>query len=420
MTPSFQQGLNWTAVSFVVQAVCGVLLHALIARYYGAEILGSFNQVFALYSVAAQLAVSGVHLAVGALIPAQKDSTETPVILLAAMIWATVGGIVALAAGWLMQPLLGWVFSSELVRAGWLWILPGVAFFALNKVLLAAINGLRWMRLYAFGLALRMVLMVGTLIIAHRIAWPGAQITLIISISEGLTACILSLILAPTWLLGFRQIKAVRLWIGRQLAFGIKGLPSGAIMQINSRIDVLMLGFLSSDTVVGVYSLASAVAEGMTQIGVVVRQNLNPILSRVQAEKSWDAYLPRLKAIRNRSYLLLGSMAVVAILIFPLYRNIMTGDQPGFDDAWLIFAIMMGGFAIRAGYIPFNMALLQAGYPTAQSIFILAIALINAIANLILIPFLGGIGAATASAIAFGLSVPLLRVMLARTAGVRL
>ncbi len=66
------------------------------------------------------------------------------------------------------------------------------------------------------------------------------------------------------------------------------------------------------------------------------------------------------------------------------------------------------------------MVFVQAGRPGLQSLYIGGVIAVNAIGNLLMIPSLGALGAALATAFAFAVSVPMLRGLARRRLGVPL
>ena len=58
----FSKDVLWNASSLIFLSISGLALNFLIALNYGAEFLGIFNIVFALYIVLSQFAVFGLHL----------------------------------------------------------------------------------------------------------------------------------------------------------------------------------------------------------------------------------------------------------------------------------------------------------------------------------------------------------------------
>jgi O-antigen/teichoic acid export membrane protein len=72
----FNIDLLWNFSSFALIAVLGVLVNVVIAKTYGNEGLGVFNQVYAIYLMLSQLAVGGVHLAVQRYIPIYSNRVQ--------------------------------------------------------------------------------------------------------------------------------------------------------------------------------------------------------------------------------------------------------------------------------------------------------------------------------------------------------
>src|SRR4029077_14861309 len=70
-----------------VLALTGLLLNALIAKWYGSAALGIFNQVFAVLVFASQIATAGVQFSVlRHLPPAAEDPAQASRILTSALV----------------------------------------------------------------------------------------------------------------------------------------------------------------------------------------------------------------------------------------------------------------------------------------------------------------------------------------------
>ena len=52
---------------------------------------------------------------------------------------------------------------------------------------------------------------------------------------------------------------------------------SGILTEVNTRVDILVLGYFHGDTLVGVYSFAAILAEGFSQLPMVVRRSIDPL-----------------------------------------------------------------------------------------------------------------------------------------------
>ena len=104
---------------------------------------------------------------------------------------------------------------------------------------------------------------------------------------------------------------------------------------------------------------------------------------------------------------LISSFALMADLWF---------DQI-FMQAWPVLIILISAIVIYSGVAPFDMVLIQAGYPGRQTILMTANTGMNLILNACLIPVYGEIGAASATAMAIILSIFHLRLLMRRYLG---
>jgi O-antigen/teichoic acid export membrane protein len=152
------------------------------------------------------------------------------------------------------------------VAEGMLWAAPGLFCFAINKVLLGIVNGLRRMRAFAVYTSLRYTLIGVGLVLARSWELDADQLPVIWSFTEGTLLLVLlgelvthvSLSLRRGWLVHVRA----------HLDYGIRGVLATLAFEINSKLDVWMLGIVMTDAQVGIYSLASALNEGAMQLAV--------------------------------------------------------------------------------------------------------------------------------------------------------
>ena len=413
----FGRDTLWNLVSFGILGVSGFLLNIIIGSCYGAATLGVFNQVFALYIVLSQFAVFGVHYSVVKHVAQHSEDNATcdAIISSAIAVTALCAGV-ACAAGYALSNRVGAIFSRD-VAVGWIYVLPGLWCFALNKVLLGILNGKRFMRAFAVAQAMRYILFIVFLVCCVLLGVPGPALPLIISAGEMLLLIFLLVYVMkfhrPIW---FGQWSG---WARRHIDFGTRGFLSGTMTEINSRVDVLMLGHFATDKDVGIYSMASLIVEGLAQLAVVVKHNVNPILTQMIAQ----GRIENLREIVRRGvrifYAVMAVIGILAIVLYPLAIRLLMRDS-SFMDSWAPFAILMGGLILCSGYLPFNMILVQAGYPGTHTVLMSAVVLTNIVLNALLIPWLGISGAALATAVSFVLSAVYLKGLVRRKIGVRI
>ncbi|MCJ7544530.1 MAG: polysaccharide biosynthesis C-terminal domain-containing protein [Phycisphaerae bacterium] len=408
----------WNVASLGVLGVGGVLLNILIAVFYGASDLGIFNEVYAIYIVFAQFAVGGVHWSALKHVAQHTDHPRRCAAIIAAAL--ALGVLFAAASSlvfWLSRPLCARVLGDANVATGMAWATLGLFFFSINKVLMAVLNGYRRMKLYAVFSALRPVLMVAALGGIILAGWPGSRLAGIFSASEivlfiGLGTSVRRHLGVPRW----RELK---LWIGTHLPFGAKSFASGMLMELNTRVDVLMLGYFTSARLVGGYSLGATLAEGLSQLSIVFRTNFNPLLTRYLTEGRGEELRSLFRKGKRAGYLAVGGVGALAILLFPHVVGFVT-RSPDFRQSWLVFAILTGGIIVTAGYTPFGQILIQGGRPGWHCLMTLAAVLFNVLFNGLFIPVWGLAGAAVATALALCFSVVLINILAYRFFGVRI
>jgi O-antigen/teichoic acid export membrane protein len=306
------------------------------------------------------------------------------------------------------------LFDSAGVRQGMPWIVGTICLFSCNKVLMNALNGVREMRAFALAQGGRFVMMFGLLAWFAAARAPGERLVAVIFGAELLLLGYLAYRCARRFPV---NLDGLGLWLRRHLTFGTKGFLSGSMSELNSRVDVVILGILASDTAVGIYSFAATVAEGLSQLPIVLRNNLNPLLTQAFVR----ADLPGLSVLaaraRRGTYLAMALVLAAAVIVFPIFVELAVGAE-SFGEAVLIFVILCAGLWVGCGYMPLDMVLAQCGFPGWQSGFKAAVLLTNIAFNLALIPMLGSYGAAIAMAATWAFSALYVRQLGRRAIGV--
>lgn len=409
----FTTDLLWNAGAFALSALFGVLVNLLIARYHDASALGVFNLVYAIFILLSQLAVGGVHLAVQAFVPREIAAGQRPdAQVTASLLLATATSLLVMALAWLFRELPGRWFDSPGVAVAFPMVVPGLLFFSWNKVLLSFHNGARRMRLFAVFQLLRFAgLFAGVLwLCVHQAPSGHLAVTLF------WTEAALTLLLLPISLRFWRPWShgGLRPALRENIRFGNRALAGNLLLDVNTRVDVFMLGVFLDDAAVGLYSFAATVAEGVLQLPMLFRNNINPVLTSAW-HQGGESLLARVMD-RNRKafFRLLAPLVLVTIPLFPVALWVL-GMQEQPMTVWAVYAVLAAGIAATSGDQPFLMLFSQLGHPWTQTLFIAGFCLSNVLLNLALIPPLGIHGAALATALSFGVMAWLLRVLARRT-----
>lgn len=415
----FTSGVIWNLGSLAFLALAGFVLNIIIGRIYGPEALGVFNIAFALYILLSQLGSFGLHFSVLQAISANAGRDQGAVDAAASqgLIVATIIAAAATLIGLAGTPLLSNVFDAPDLTMAWLLILPGLFFFSINKLLFAVINGARHMRTFAVLQACRYVLILVVLFVLIWRGAPASWLTLTLTLAE--------LALAPLLLFYASHVTTAWPWrdqLGwrrRHLSFGGRVFLSGAILELNTRVDVLMIGFFLDAAKAGIYSVALLIAEGVFQLVFVLRNNINPLLARFAADGDVSGLL---KLSRKTVLIMTPAMLVVASLgwlLFPVFEWIAFGSTEFAEARGPLLALLLG-LAVSSGFLIFNMLLSQAEKPGLHSAYVGAVLIANAVLNVVFINTLGIVGAAVATSLSYAFSAVLLVVLARRVLGLRL
>lgn len=402
--------LAFNYASLGVLAVSGLVMNLVVVRLAGEAALGVFNQAFAIHVAASQLAVGGVHISVlRSVAQTTPESSEQSAVIASGLALSLGLGCTVGALVWLTRGFWAWALDSQAVADSLSFVAPALALFALSKTLLATFNGLERMRVFAVLQALRFVVLIAALSVLAWRGAPAAYLSASLLISEGCVALAASSCLALT-----RRIRASSVrqsWIRHHLAFGVRGLLSGVFIELNTRIDVLLIGAFSSDRDAGRYTLAAVFAEGLYQCLVVVKNQMNPVIAKLLLENQTGEII--LLARRAWRYLYPGIFAVYLLGLLALYvmvEGFLGVSQPG--EVVACYAIVGAGVLAVSGFVPFDGVLLHAGKPEYHTLFTFFIVATNALLNVALIPLLGIVGAALATSLTLVASIVYLSALM--------
>lgn len=406
-------------LSVGVGGVLYILINAIILQHYGEAALGVFNLSYAIYIVLAQVAVFGVHLSVQMYVPSFfKEPEKVNEVMTAAILLATVISVVVVGGFYPFTGVTADFFDSSGVEAGLYYCLWGIVFFSLNKVLMAYLNGVRKMKSFALFTFLRflfMFIVLGVLILFYDD--PGL-ITLVFSVTE-----LALFVVLLFYTLRYFSLKvdgfALR-FIRNHFDFGKNAFIGNLLLDINTRVDVIMLGYLTTDKDVGIYSFVLAVSEGILQIPVVFRNNINPVITKASVMKNVSEKLEKILQKNVRYfYKIIGGIALVTIALYPVGLFIL-GIEDHFMVYWILYAILVFGIVLSAGYLPFSMLFNQMKLPKAQSLLFFILFITNVIGNYVFISWIGVYGAAVGTALSYVAMVFFIRILARKYCHLRL
>lgn len=401
--------------AFAVQGVCGLALNVLIGRFYGPASLGLFNQVFALYILFSQFAVFGLHYSTLVQVAKFRETAKSArEAAISAVLLTMATATLTVLAAYFGAPLLARAFSSQEFGAAWLAALPGLWCFALNKTLLAILNGHGRMRAFAVAQAGRYLLLLAALGVWIVQGLSASLVAGILSVAESLLS--LGLLASMAGLAAGGRPTGLGPWFERHLEFGARSFLSGAVIELNSRVDVILLGFYLDEAAIGIYSMAAMFVEGAAQAFVVLRNVVNPLITRYVAQGEFEALSALRRRMSRRIWLLSVPAGVLGVVAYATLLPLLVGDA-AFGASVPVFAILVAGLVISAGYQPFALALVQGGFPGLQTVCMVLVLAVNVLGNAVFIPAWGIVGAAVATSASFVATVPILRHLFIKRTG---
>lgn len=409
LAQKLNRDILWTLGSFSVLAASGIIINLVIAGFRDASALGVFNQSYAIYIIASQIAILGVHYSVLRHSAYYSDNAgERGRILMTSMMIALVLGLLVAITIYLFSGAIGRLLDSETTGTSVGYAAIGLVIFPLNKVLIAYLNGLRHMRAFSMLQALRyiVVMLWITFIAVSDYRFELAALGFLV-------AELITFIAAALYLALIGELSRLQFdfsWARRHLEFGVKSLLAGMFVEMNSRIDVLLIGFFLSDAMVGIYSFAAMLVDGLYHVLAMVRINFNPVLVTCVKDGNWEqakTLLRKSKLIGYPFFVISAILVIVAFWVLTVYIV----PEKGLDAGIFSLMILLGGLTLIAAYIPFDNLLMVSGFPGYQTLQHLAVVVVNVVLNLYLVPILGLEGAALATAASYLTGIAMLFVL---------
>lgn len=385
------EGMAWNVISFGIIGASGILMN-LIIGIKGKELLGAFNQVMAVYIVLAQIGALGLQNSSIHYIAKYRDDAEmkntifSTHFIISFLMGSVVAGILHLIA-----PFLGkYVFKSDLVYNGLCAIIPAIVFFSVNKVLLGLSNGLRQMKAYAILQAMRYIAIIFSVTTVLLFFDNKALIMYSFLFAELLVfVCCLPVLLKK---LKFGKIKLD--FLKESTSMGIRFMAGGIIGELNTKMDIIVLGYFCTDAIVGVYSMASVLAEGFFSLLGVFKTNLNPLFAQFAVNEEYME-LNRLISEMKKKIVKLSCVGAICILGVFVVICFIAGEE--YLSALFPLSIILLCMVIASPAIVMGNLLGQKGKPELDTYITLAMVTLNVILNILLIPQLEMVGAALAT-----------------------
>lgn len=393
----------WTLVFRVTSLGAGLLVTILLTRALGAEGYGIYSYALAIVGLLSLPAESGLPMLVMRE-TAKNMSLDRPKVVRGVWIWsgrvATGISLILLISGAIVVLAMG---GGSLDVRNWTLLLAFVLIplLALGNLRGAALRGLE--RVLAGPLPEFVVRPVVYLTFLAVLAFAAEQYTPAQAmglhvVAAGLAFIVGAILLwrfAPTSVREASPTYEGRTWLRSALPLA---LITG-MMTINGYSDIIMLGIFENDEVVGVYRVAVQVAAlvslGMEAVNMVIA----PRFAKLYAQRDLSG-LQRVAASSARIVFVSSvGAAVVYAIVGREFLDLVFGAE--FIAAFVPSLILMSGGLVNSATGSTGYLLTMTGHERDEAKVVTVAAIVNVLLNLALIPFLGAVGAAIASAISY-------------------
>ena len=388
--------IAWNMASMIFVAIAGLVYNTIFVVFYSADVFGLYNQSLVYFLIFSQIAVFGIHFSV--LKYAAEFSTDEEKrdqLFSTAIISTLITSVLTVLLIFGLAKLYIFLLGPSIVVNMLIYSLPALVFFALNKVILNFLNAIRAMRAFAVFQSLRYVLIVLTLLVFGFLNAKTEILMLIYAISEFLLFIAIIIYVASMKLV---RLKFNAEWIKEHITFGSKVFLGSVVVDLNAKMDIVVLGLFVSDAVVGFYSFAIMFADGFYQILVVLRRNINPLITQYTKDD-----MPSFHQMKNswRKRMRVFSPVLAALVLVGYWALCILLGREEYLAAILPFAIVLFGKAFNGYYIVMGNLMNQTGHPKQETLLNILTIGSNTLLNFLFIPRFGMNGAAVATAISF-------------------
>jgi len=399
-TDSLTGGYFWNFGATALPLVSAFITSLIIARWMGPRAIGLINWTMALATVFLIIGKFGVDGASSRLISEYKVAAEynIPPLLRRSVLMRLIFTVPASVAATLLAPRLAAFFGEEALLP--LFRISGLLIFAVSINELAALLVLgirRFSILFSMRLAM-MVLKVG-LVLASALLYLGEegiiQAYIIGALLPGLAVLVY---LFRTGRHGIRRAGSGDIW-RRLFRLSATLAASSASVTIYSMLDKLMLGYFSSATQVGLYSMARNLVETSLFPTFALIMTLRPALAGafVSGDIKRCSYLVN-RSMKSSMIYALAIIVVFACLARPLVVGLFKEEFSDSAELLLLFLPLMAMRSVGSIILPGLIAADRAG-TYARLTFIGAA--LNFSLNIVLIPTFGAKGAVVSTILSY-------------------
>jgi stage V sporulation protein B len=372
------------------------ILRIILARVFLASGLGIYSMTVLILTLAMLVGALGIPAATVKYAAQYKEREEFNPFVSCSIINSLFFGIIVSLFLFLFSPILSNIFHMPELNNLIKLISFTIPFSLGNRTLLGFLNGLRKMKLYAFGTVFSKILLFSLTGIFIVIGWGIAGAVLAWVLSEIITFIIMLLVAIKYFHFTTQHYVKTTKTI---LPFGSKLFLAESTHMLDSNIDTLMIGYFMTATDVGIYAIPIALTTGLLLIPGAMSTVSYPIITECYNKKDHKALEEIIQKSLKYSFLITSIISMVFILFGEDIISLLLPRD--FLPAYIPLVVLAFSLIFYSSLASVGYALTAVDRPDI-SYKINGIAIfINFCLNIVLIPVFGILGAAIATSTTF-------------------
>lgn len=236
-----------------------------------------------------------------------------------------------------------------------------------------------------------------------------STLLLVVFFKMGVTGAMISMIVGPL-IMCILLIKKINLWkslslkldlkiFKEMLSLGLIYALSLLVINLNYKVDVLLIDKYSTSYELGIYTKGATITEYLWQIPMLFS---TVVFARSATSKNDLEFSYKVSQLLRISCILIGVVSIILFLFSKFIITTLYGDQ--FLPSYQVLNSLLPGVLLLTIYKVLNMDLAGKGKPWVSMIAMLPSLVVNVVLNIILIPKYGAVGSAISSTISYSLA----------------
>lgn len=390
--------IQWAFVSTIIGSFGYVLLRIILGRDLGTDGLGLFTLAYTFYLFGVQFSGFGIQAALTKYVAEFiEDSVTIRHYVSSGLQSSFIMGTILGVGLFVLAPFIAVLFFNlpdlKILIQITAFCYP---FLAIQKVVEGTLNGSRRINLYAILNILRTV----SILIVSTI--------LVLLCGMGVIGAVIGFV-APTIIIGI--LSPLLIWkdIGLDFLFlnisifrsttlfGFYVVLSDSILFINTNISNIVIAYYLNPSELGIYSVALLFAQIMLLIPSAVRVVTSPVMANRYGKADIKGVKKIFLSSLKKTFIISLATALIIIILGPFLINTLFGEE--FQASYLPLIILLLGYIFSATYTSVGSTLWSIGKLTISFRIFLVTGLLNLLLNLLLIPYIGIIGAALSTTV---------------------